>query len=65
MPPPPEILVAHAQEKFDVRGQLTDEETRARLRERPGGLDAALRARARHVAGGTTLSHMRRACQAP
>ncbi len=32
MPPPPEILVAHAQEKFDARGQLTDDETRARLR---------------------------------
>jgi chromate reductase len=32
MPPPPEILVAYAQEKFDARGQLTDEETRARLR---------------------------------
>lgn len=32
MPPPPEILVAHAEEKFDARGQLTDEETRARLR---------------------------------
>jgi len=33
MPPPPEILVAHAQEKFDARGQLTDEDTRARLRQ--------------------------------
>src|SRR5262249_21943415 len=32
LPPPPEILVAHAQEKFDAYGQLTDEETRARLR---------------------------------
>jgi chromate reductase len=32
MPPPPEILVAQAQEKFDARGQLTDEDTRARLR---------------------------------
>ena len=32
MPPPPEILVAHAQEKFDARGQLTDDDTRARLR---------------------------------
>jgi chromate reductase, NAD(P)H dehydrogenase (quinone) len=32
MPPPPEILVAHAQEKFDAQGQLTDEETRSRLR---------------------------------
>jgi chromate reductase, NAD(P)H dehydrogenase (quinone) len=32
MPPPPEILVAHAQEKFDARGQLTDADTRARLR---------------------------------
>lgn len=32
MPPPPEILVARAQEKFDARGQLTDEDTRARLR---------------------------------
>lgn len=33
MPPPPEILVAHAQEKFDARGELTDEDTRARLRD--------------------------------
>jgi chromate reductase len=32
MPPPPEILVAHAQEKFDARGELTDQDTRARLR---------------------------------
>jgi chromate reductase, NAD(P)H dehydrogenase (quinone) len=32
MPPPPEILVAHADEKFDAGGQLTDEDTRARLR---------------------------------
>ena len=32
MPPPPEILVAHAQEKFDARGELTDEDTRAHLR---------------------------------
>jgi chromate reductase len=32
MPPPPEILVAHAQEQFDARGQLTDEDTRVRLR---------------------------------
>jgi chromate reductase len=32
IPPPPEILVAHAQEKFDARGQLTDDDTRARLR---------------------------------
>jgi chromate reductase len=32
MPPPPEILVAYAQDKFDARGQLTDDDTRARLR---------------------------------
>jgi chromate reductase len=32
MPPPPEILVAQAQEKFDGEGQLTDEDTRARIR---------------------------------
>jgi chromate reductase len=32
MPPPPEILVAHAQEKFDARGQLVDKDTRVRLR---------------------------------
>jgi chromate reductase, NAD(P)H dehydrogenase (quinone) len=32
MPPPPEILVAHAQEKFDARGELTDQDTRVRLR---------------------------------
>jgi chromate reductase, NAD(P)H dehydrogenase (quinone) len=32
MPPPPEILVAYAQEKFDARGQLMDEDTRVRLR---------------------------------
>jgi chromate reductase, NAD(P)H dehydrogenase (quinone) len=32
MMPPPEILVAHAHEKFDAGGQLTDEDTRARLR---------------------------------
>ena len=32
MPPPPEVLVAHAQEKFDAEGQLTDEDTRARIR---------------------------------
>jgi chromate reductase, NAD(P)H dehydrogenase (quinone) len=32
MPPPPEILVAHAQERFDARGELTDEDTRAHLR---------------------------------
>src|SRR5262249_53214659 len=32
MPPPPEILVAHAQEKFDAHGRLVDEETIARLR---------------------------------
>ena len=31
LPPPPEILVAHAQEKFDAYGQLIDEETRTRL----------------------------------
>jgi chromate reductase len=29
----PEILVAHADEKFDARGRLTDEATRTRLRE--------------------------------
>jgi chromate reductase, NAD(P)H dehydrogenase (quinone) len=32
MPPPPEILVAYAHEKFDALGELIDEETRARLR---------------------------------
>jgi chromate reductase, NAD(P)H dehydrogenase (quinone) len=32
MPPPPEVLVSYAQEKFDARGELTDEETRAHLR---------------------------------
>jgi chromate reductase len=32
MPPPPEVLVAQAQEKFDAEGQLTDEDTRARIR---------------------------------
>ena len=32
MPPPPEILVAYAQEKFDTRGQLMDEDTRVRVR---------------------------------
>jgi chromate reductase, NAD(P)H dehydrogenase (quinone) len=32
MPPPPEILVANAREKFDAHGNLTDEDTRARLR---------------------------------
>ena len=32
MPPPPEILVAHAQQQFDAYGRLTDVETRARLR---------------------------------
>jgi chromate reductase, NAD(P)H dehydrogenase (quinone) len=32
MPPPPELLVAQAQEKFDARGELTDPDTRARLR---------------------------------
>ena len=32
MPPPPEVLVAHAQEKFDAEGNLTDEDTRARIR---------------------------------
>lgn len=32
MPPPPEVLVASAQEKFDSEGRLRDEETRARLR---------------------------------
>jgi chromate reductase len=31
MPPPPEVLVAHAQGKFDAEGQLTDEDTRARI----------------------------------
>jgi chromate reductase len=31
MPPPPEVLVAHAQEKFDAEGNLTDEDTRARI----------------------------------
>ena len=32
MPPPPEVLVSHAQEKFDASGELTDDETRAHLR---------------------------------
>lgn len=32
MPPPPEFLVANAPEKFDARGELTDEDTRAHLR---------------------------------
>jgi chromate reductase, NAD(P)H dehydrogenase (quinone) len=32
MPPPPEVLVSRAQEKFDARGELTDDETRAHLR---------------------------------
>jgi chromate reductase, NAD(P)H dehydrogenase (quinone) len=32
MPPPPEVLVSYAREKFDARGELTDEETRAHLR---------------------------------
>lgn len=32
MPPPPEVLVAQAQEKFDRAGRLTDEDTRARIR---------------------------------
>lgn len=32
MPPPPEVLVAQAQEKFDREGQLRDEDTRARIR---------------------------------
>lgn len=32
MPPPPEVLVAQAQEKFDREGRLTDEDTRARIR---------------------------------
>lgn len=32
MPPPPEVLVAQAQEKFDASGNLTDEDTRARIR---------------------------------
>jgi chromate reductase, NAD(P)H dehydrogenase (quinone) len=32
MPPPPEILVAYAQDKFDTRGQLMDEDTRVRVR---------------------------------
>jgi chromate reductase len=31
MPPPPEVLVAQAQEKFDRQGQLTDDDTRARI----------------------------------
>jgi chromate reductase, NAD(P)H dehydrogenase (quinone) len=31
MPPPPEVLVAYAQEKFDAGGQLTDKDTRARI----------------------------------
>lgn len=31
MPPPPVVLVAHAQEKFDAEGNLTDEDTRARI----------------------------------
>jgi chromate reductase len=34
MPPPPEFLVAYAQEKFDARGNLTDDDTRVRLRTR-------------------------------
>lgn len=32
MPPPPEVLVASAQEKFDLEGRLRDEETLAHLR---------------------------------
>ncbi len=32
MPPPPEVIVAQAQEKFDARGELTDADTRAHLR---------------------------------
>jgi chromate reductase len=32
MPPPPEVLVAQAQEKFDSEGRLIDEDTRARIR---------------------------------
>ena len=32
MPPPPEVLVAQAHEKFDAQGQLTDDDTRARIR---------------------------------
>jgi chromate reductase len=31
MPPPPVVLVAHAQDKFDAEGNLTDEDTRARI----------------------------------
>jgi chromate reductase len=32
MPPPPEALVSHAQEKFDAEGRLTDEDTGVRIR---------------------------------
>ena len=32
MPPPPEVLVARAQEKFNSEGKLTDEDTRAHIR---------------------------------
>ena len=32
MPPPPEVLVSQAQQKFDASGTLTDEDTRARIR---------------------------------
>ncbi len=32
MSPPPEVLVAYAQEKFDSEGRLTDDDTRARIR---------------------------------
>lgn len=31
MPPPPEVLVAQAQQKFDAEGNLIDEDTRARI----------------------------------
>lgn len=31
MPPPPEVLVSQAQDKFDAQGRLTDEDTRRRV----------------------------------
>jgi chromate reductase, NAD(P)H dehydrogenase (quinone) len=55
MPPPPEILVARAQEKFDARGELTDEDTRAHLRK----LMEALMTWTHRVAADTRLAASR------
>src|SRR2546423_2666671 len=62
--PQPEMLVAHAQEKFDDQGGLTDEKTRDFLRQVLGAF-AEWATRFRAVPAATPLVHVESSDRAP